>query len=56
MPKRKNKSGAGRPKKYPTKTVRIPLELEAEVEGMKEAYDFKYLLREGKITTIHQMP
>lgn len=56
MVKRKRKPGGGRKKKYPTKTVRIPLEIEADVKGMKEAYEFTYALREGKLKTIHPMP
>lgn len=53
MPKRKNKSGAGRPKKYPTKTVRIPIEIEEEVNELKLGYE---LMWDGKTKTIHPMP
>jgi len=57
MTKRKKKK-AGRPEKYPTKTIRIPVAIEEEVEELKSGYDMNYYvtLQEGKIKTIHKMP
>lgn len=48
--KRKN---SGRKKKYPTKVVRIPVDIEDEVQELKLGYE---LMWDGKQKTIHPMP
>lgn len=50
---RQRKRKAGRPKKYPTKTVRIPVDIEEEVNELKLGYE---LMWDGKQKTIHPMP
>lgn len=50
---KQKKRKAGRPKKYPTKTVRIPEAIEEEVNELKLGYE---LMWDGKTKTIHPMP
>lgn len=47
------RKGSGRPKRYETKTVRIPVDIEEEVNELKLGYE---LMWDGKQKTIHQMP
>lgn len=51
------RKGSGRPRKYTTKTIRIPTAIENDVMDLKLGYELRYELEaKGKILTIHPMP